>query len=567
MIVFSFYWNEHKQTRHIMKNTNAHSAAPGHVLPQDAAREKVAPDGTGLTRNAAGIGAVTLASRLLALLRDMLLAWVLGASAGVALFWVAFRLVTALRRLLADGSVALGLTPVFQRFLERAAYGAALESTVRAAGCFGMLALVPAIFFALFPQAGTALFAPGLSDVAAEGLGRVVSLCLAYAPFAVALAVLSAFLNALGRFRRAALAPLVFNAVLLFGGLCAFYVAGTSVAGGSTALWLCAWAVPLAGALQVLFVWRGLPCVRTALPHVEGSAPPGHATLPPQALLPHFGRGMLAVAAPQLAGLLCMAVASGMPSGTAALYFSERLIDLPLGLLGISLATALLPELTSLHGRGNGAAFRAMLLEQCRLGLFLAVPAGIGLMAVSPAVVSVLLGHGNFSEAGVQAAGMALLGYAPAIPALVVTRCLMAACFAANTVRSKKAPGRAACAGAVVTVLAALGAARLDMGLFGLGLAAAVGAWVNTLLLLRPAMCPMAGAARAVAAFGSVAVLACAPAAVICHASGVLCALSPAVALPAGVVSGILLYGILASLLRMPEYTRLRHVLTALRKT
>lgn len=522
---------------------------------------------SGLSRNAAGMGAGTLASRLLALLRDMLLAWVLGAAAGGALFWAAFRVVTAVRRLLADGGVSLGLAPLFRDMLRQKNLAHTLRLAGRTALLAALLAALPALLCAVFPGAALRLFAPGLAvsnmSLTAHSLenGWIFAVCLSYAPFAAGLAVLSALLHAVGSFKRPAIAPLLFNILMLAAAGAALGLAEQN------ALALCAWAVPLAGGVQLLFILPGLrtssfPAAGISVaptPVAESSAAlPASAT----ALLPHMGQGLLAVAAPQAAGLICMAIASGLESGTAALYFSERLVDLPFGLLGISTATALLPALSLLHASGDFAGFSQVLTRQIRLALFLALPAALGLMAVSPALIAALLGHGKFSGPDVTASANALLGYAPAVPGLVLARCLAAACFAQGTAWGRRRAGQAACIGAAATVLAAFLLAPLA-GLLGLGIAAALGAWINAALLVKAARCRMDELKTPFLAQCLLAAVACFPAAWLCHASS----LTAPAALVLGVVSGMLLYGALAWLFHFPESRWLRDLLQSLKKS
>ncbi len=516
--------------------------APARPLPTD-------PDIVGPAVN---IGGFTLLSRLLALARDTLFAWILGATALSAVFWAAFRIVTALRRLFGDNALSFGLTPFLRHAAEDQGLSHALRLTLRAAALAAGLAFIPAALCWIFPKAALTIFVPGAPG-STGAAGYLPAICLLYAPCAAALAILSALLHALRRFRRPAGAPVVFNLLLLAasGFAC--------LASPEKAPYVCAWAVPIAGLAQLLYLLPALP--RAAVPISRATQSPHSGPRSALALFPHMGQGLLSVAAPQIAGLACVALASTLEAGTAAVYFSERLVDLPLGLLGVGIGTALLPSLSSLHRNNDQAAFSATLLQGTRLGLFFGIPAGIGLAAVSPALVQTLLGHGKFTGADVNVASLALLGHAWAVPGLVLARCLAASCFARADAASRRSPGRAA----VISTLAAILLAALlisPLGTLGLGLSLTLGAWLNAVLLLKPAQfAPRALARPLLQAIGR-ALLACAPAAWLCHFSS----LPAAWALCAGLASGLIIYLALARAFNATEFFLLRGALRSLRR-
>ncbi len=201
------------------------------------------------------------------------------------------------------------------------------------------------------------------------------------------------------------------------------------------------------------------------------------------ALLPG---GVLGAAAPQLAMLAAMTLASGLGQGqVAALYYAERLLELPLGLVGVCLGMASLPTLSLLAAEKDFIQFSAQLSTALRLTAMLSLPAAAGLWAVGPQLVAGLLGHGAFDSQAARDTGLALLAYVPGLPAFACNRSLLAACNALGLVRRTAmsalwAVGGTLAAGLVLTRV--LGPQHSGMAP---ALAVSLGLWLQCGLLLR----------------------------------------------------------------------------------
>ena len=154
---------------------------------------------------------------------------------------------------------------------------------------------------------------------------------------------------------------------------------------------------------------------------------------PVTASMPALSQGLLGAAAPQLVMLAAMGLAVG--SQIAGLYYAERLLELPLGLIGACLGMASLPRLSRLAGEKDFAAFRRDMALALRWATLLSLPAAAGLWAVGPCLVDVLLHHGEFDATGVRQVTLALWAYLPCLPACAVSRCLLAGCNALGDVR------------------------------------------------------------------------------------------------------------------------------------
>ena len=196
--------------------------------------------------------------------------------------------------------------------------------------------------------------------------------------------------------------------------------------------------------------------------------------------------GLLGAAAPQLAMLAAMSLASGLGRGqVAALYYAERLLELPLGLVGVCLGMASLPALSRLAAAENFALFADQLKTALRLTLLLSLPAAAGLWAVGPRLVEGLLRHGAFGDSAAHLTGLALWAYLPGLPAFAVNRSLLAACNALG--ESRRTAWSAAWA---VAATLAVGAALVHSlsGVYGVmapALAVSLGLWLQSGFLLR----------------------------------------------------------------------------------
>ena len=174
-------------------------------------------------------------------------------------------------------------------------------------------------------------------------------------------------------------------------------------------------------------LWAGLPPVAAVADGLTAM----HVTGPSKGQ--PFPLGLLGAAAPQLVMLAAMGLAVG--SQIAGLYYAERLLELPLGLIGACLGMASLPRLSRLAGEKDFAAFRRDMALALRWATLLSLPAAAGLWAVGPCLVDVLLHHGEFDATGVRQVTLALWAYLPCLPACAVSRCLLAGCNALGDVR------------------------------------------------------------------------------------------------------------------------------------
>ena len=413
----------------------------------------------------------TMASRLLGFARDSMIAALLGAGPVADAFLAAFQLVNVIRRLLAEGALNAALVPAWLRVRETdgakaaAAFAGRVLGTVSAA-----LIVATALIGLLMPFVMTAL-APGFAGQPTLQLAvDDARLMLPYLAFAGPVTVMMALLNARGRFALTAFSPLLFNIALIVVMIVLLLWRQDE----ATAAWAIAATVGIAGLLQLamLLLRRG-DNVATPLRISFGAEMRGF-----------FGRaipGMIASSSPQLLVVGGAIIASSSPSAVSWLYFATRLIELPLGIVGVAMGTVLVPELTrALRGDDRGALVHAE-SRGLELAVGLALPATLGLIALRQPIVRMLFEHGAFTAADAAATARALLWLSLGLPAHVLVKALSPAFFAREDTMT---PLWATLKGLVVAIVVALILGHV-YGAEGIAAAIALGAWSSAVTLIR----------------------------------------------------------------------------------
>src|SRR4051794_19028457 len=362
----------------------------------------------------------TLASRLLGFVRDSALAALLGAGPVADAFLVAFQLVNVVRRLLTEGALNAALVPAWLRIRETegavaaAAFAGRLLGTISAA-----LIAATALIGLLMPLVITAL-APGF--VGTEALRLAASdarLMLPYLAFADPVTVLMGLLNAQGRFALTAFSPLLFN-IALIAAITALLLWH---ADPTVAAWMLAATVGIAGLLQLLML-LSQRSARLATP-LRVSFDKDMRGFFAKAI-----PGMIASSGPQWLMVAGAIIASATPAAVSWLYFANRLIELPLGIVGVAMGTVLVPELTRAVRSGDRNAVAYAESRALELATGLALPATLGLIVLAEPIVRQLFEHGAFGAEDSAATAHALVWLALGLPAHVLIKALSPAYFA-----------------------------------------------------------------------------------------------------------------------------------------
>ncbi len=430
-----------------------------------------------MTRAAAAarlLTAITLLSRILGYVRDMLIAWVFGTGIFSDAFIAAFRIPNVMRRLFGEGAFSMGFIPVYNACLKREGPAGARRlaaSTVQSLALVMVVVIVggligsPWIVRAVAPG-----FAPG-SPVYHLTL-ELVRIMWPYLFFAGLVAMIAGILNAQGHFTAPALAPVGLNLVLIAALLLTTGL-GLSARGGILFL---AVGVVAAGMIQLLIQApalrsRGLSLWRPVRPPHPDLAAAARMTIP----------AALGTAAFQLNFLIGTLLASYLePGSISSLFFADRLIQFPLGLFAVSGATALMPGLSRLAAQSEWAQFKTTFQEALRLVWFVTLPALTGLVVLRVPIVQVLLERGAFSSDSTRLTSEALLCYGTGLWAYAGVRILQTAFYARNDART---PLKVAGLGLIINLV--LGAGLMHpLGHKGIALATAGTAVISLLSLM-----------------------------------------------------------------------------------
>jgi len=412
----------------------------------------------------------TLASRLLGFLRDAMIAALLGAGPVADAFLVAFQLVNVARRLLSEGALNAALVPAWLRVRDTGGPEAAAAFAGRVLGTVSAALVVASALIGLAMPLVIAALAPGFAGQATLQLAvSDARLMLPYLAFAGPVTVMMALLNAQGRFALTAFSPLLFN-IALIGAMLALL--GLRIDAIDAALAIAA-TVGIAGLLQLLMLaMRG-----------GGTATPLRISFNSE-MHGFFGKaipGMIASAGPQWLIVAGAIIASSQPSAVSWLYFANRLIELPLGIVGVAMGTVLVPELTRAVRGDDRASMMHAESRGLELGVGLALPATLGLIALSQPIVRMLFEHGLFTAADSDGTANALIWLALGLPAHVLVKALSPAFFAREDTMT---PLWATLKGTVLAIVAAFVLGRL-FGAGGIAAAIALGAWSSALSLIR----------------------------------------------------------------------------------
>lgn len=412
----------------------------------------------------------TLASRLLGFARDSLIAALLGTGAVADAFLAAFQLVNVARRLLSEGALNAALIPAWLRVRDRDGEEAASAFAGRVLGTVSAALIAISIGIAVAMPLIIMIIAPGFVGPSLDLAVQNARLMLPYLAFAGPVTVLMGLLNAQGRFALTAFSPLLFN-IALIATIAAMLLWH---ADASLAAWMLAATVGIAGLLQLLM----LLSQRSA--HL---ATPLRASFDKE-MRGFFGKaipGMIASSGPQWLMVAGAIIASATPSAVSWLYFANRLIELPLGIVGVAMGTVLVPELTRAVGSGNRDAVAHAESRALELAAGLALPATLGLAVLAEPIVRLLFEHGAFGAEDSAATAQALMWLALGLPAHVLIKALSPAFFARGDTMT---PLLATTKGFVVAIALAVVLGHF-FGASGIAASIATGAWSSAVSLLR----------------------------------------------------------------------------------
>ncbi len=433
----------------------------------------------GVWRAGGTIGGMTLLSRVLGFLRDMVLARVFGASVATDAFFVAFRIPNFLRRLFGEGGFTLAFVPVFTEYREKHGERALRELAAHVVGTLaGVLLAITAIGVALSPLL-VLIFAPGFyNDPEQFALAAdLLRITFPYLFFISLVAAAGGMLQTCGRFAVPAFTPVLLNLCLIAGALWAAPRLDIPI-------YALAWAVLVAGVVQLAFQLPFL--VRLGLlPRPRwGWRHPGV-----QKVLKLLVPTLFGASVAQINLLVDTLIASLLMTGSVSwLYYADRLLEFPLGVFGVALGTAILPRLSAEHASADPAAFGRTLEQALRLVAVIGIPATAGLVLLAGPILSTLFGYGAFGAGDVRMAALALFGYGVGLPAFLLVKVLQPGFFSRQDTRTPVRIGITALVANMVLNVILVGALvwyDFVAPHAGLALATALSGWLHACLLYR----------------------------------------------------------------------------------
>ena len=380
-----------------------------------------------LLRALATVSGMTLLSRILGFVRDFVVARAFGAGVETDAFFVAFRLPNLLRRMFAEGAFSQAFVPILAEYKNKRGPEETQTLINHVASALGLVVLAVSILGAFAAPAIIYATAPGFSANAAKFdlTVQLTRITFPYIFFMSLVALSGGVLNTWSRFAIPAFTPVLLN--LSFIGMALFaapYFDSPIMALG--------WAVFIGGLAQVLLQIRPLAQIGM-LPRFSLSfKDPGV-----RRILKLMAPAILGVSVSQISLLINTVFASFLPSGSVSwLYYADRLMEFPAGMLGVALGTILLPSLSKMHADKDTVEFSSLLDWGLRLTLMLTLPASVALAMLAVPLITTLFYHGAFGADDVYATRTALIAYSAGLAGLILVKVLAPAFYARQDIRT-----------------------------------------------------------------------------------------------------------------------------------
>lgn len=430
----------------------------------------------GLLRSIATFGSLTFLSRVLGMVRDIVIGAAFGSGAATDAFFVAFKIPNFMRRLFAEGAFSQAFVPVLSEYKETRSAEDVRRLIAGTAGALGLVLLVVTALGIGFAPWVVRLFAPGFSADPAKFELAVTMLrwTFSYLLFISLAACAGGVLNTYGRFGPPAFAPVLLNLVLIAAALWgAQYAAQPIVA--------LAVGVFIAGIVQLLLLLPYLARLRMLNWPWPRWSDPGV-----RRILQLMGPAVFGSSVAQINLLVDTILASFLVTGSVSwLYFSDRLVEFPLGIFGVALGTVILPRLAGEHAKASPERFSATLDWALRWVLLIAAPATVGLIMLALPMLATLFLHGEFTELDALAASMSLTAYGLGLTGFILVKVAAPGYFARQDTRT---PVRFAAISLLVNMVLStavvLALRHTGVGHAAIALATAIAASLNAAMLL-----------------------------------------------------------------------------------
>lgn len=421
-----------------------------------------------MLKNILSIGAWTMVSRITGFARDALMAALMGSGPAAEAFIVAFRLPNNFRAIFGEGAFNAAFVPAYTRVHQQQGDDAAKLFQGRIVSLLLISQVILLGLVLIFTPQFVGLNAPGFEG---ERFDLSVTLTRITFPYLLLITLATLYggvLNAVGRFTAAAAAPILLNVAMIATLVCHNWF--------PTAAHAAAWGLTISGVLQLGFIlwaaWRARVLARPE---------PVHLDAPVKGFFRALGPATIGSMGVQIAIFADTIIASLLSAGAvAALYYADRINQLPLGIIGIAAGTVLLPEMSRLIAAGKIDNAHAAQRRTIFLTWLLAAPFLAGFIAIPELVMRALFMRGAFTPEAAEAASIALYAYGAGLPAVVLIRSAVASFYARGDTAT---PLWASLSGIAVNILLKI-ALMGPLQQAGLALATSIGAWINLGILV-----------------------------------------------------------------------------------
>ncbi len=370
---------------------------------------------------------MTLISRILGFIRDIVAASLFGTGPGYDAFVLSFRIPNLMRRLFAEGAFLQAFIPVLSEYRLKETHKDVRQFVSYVTGNLGLILLIVSVFGVLETPFIIKVFAPGFSkgDVRIHIASEMLRITFPYIMFISLTALASGILNIYGRFAATAFSPVFLNISIISASL--YLSEHCTIPEKSLA-----WGVALAGILQLGFMLFFVKQERLLVcPKINWHDPGVRQVL--TLMLP----AVFGAAVSQINFFIDTLFASFLSNGSFSwLYYSDRLMEFPLGVFGIGIATVMLPQLSSQYSTHSEAAFSATLDWGIRNVLLIGVPSAIGMYVLAGPLLATLFQSGRFLPKDVWMSTKSLMAYALAVIGIMLVKILSTAFYARRDIRT-----------------------------------------------------------------------------------------------------------------------------------
>ena len=424
------------------------------------------------------VSLMTMLSRVMGLVRDIVFAHTIGAQAGADAFFLAFKIPNFFRRLFSEGAFTQAFVPVLAEYREKGSMAAVQGLIDRVCGCLGITLLGLTLFVMIASPLVTLVFAPGFNDEPEKFTLTQEMLRITF-PYLLLISLTGfagAILNSYDHFAAPAFTPVLLNICLVVAAI------GVSPL-FETPVFALAWGVLCAGmvqlAFQLPFLWRLRLLPKPKIDFKDAGV---------RKILLLMAPAIFGVSISQINLLLDTVLASFLPTGSISwLYYSDRLVELPLGTFAIAIGTVILPSLSRQHIQADQSQFSRTMDWALRCIFLIAVPASLALFILAEPILFTLFGYGETTARDIVMASLSLKAYALGLLAFMLIKILAPGYFARQDMKTPVRIGIIAMvSNMVLNILFVIPLHYFwQIGHVGLALATSLSAFINAGLLFR----------------------------------------------------------------------------------